>query len=50
MVQWYQAHRPAVMGAEGTPISDMRASADYRAAMLGQLLRKLFSESQEVTA
>jgi len=34
----------AVMGREGTPISDQRASADYRAAMLGQALRKLFAE------
>jgi xanthine dehydrogenase small subunit len=34
----------AVLAGEGTPISDQRASAAYRAAMLGQSLRKLFSE------
>jgi len=34
----------AVLGGEGTPISDQRASADYRAAMLGESLRKLFAE------
>jgi xanthine dehydrogenase small subunit len=34
-----------VLAAEGTPISDQRASADYRAAMLGQSLRKLFAEA-----
>jgi xanthine dehydrogenase small subunit len=34
----------AVMGREGTPISDQRASAEFRAAMLGQALRKLFAE------
>ncbi|GAB3260989.1 xanthine dehydrogenase small subunit [Nocardioides dilutus] len=34
----------AVLAGEGTPISDQRASADYRAAMLGQSLRKLFAE------
>jgi xanthine dehydrogenase small subunit len=33
-----------VLAAEGTPISDQRASVDYRAAMLGQSLRKLFAE------
>lgn len=39
-----------VLAREGTPISDQRASADYRAAMLGQSLRKLFHESgAEVT-
>ena len=32
-----------VLAAEGTPISDQRASADYRAAMLGQSLRKLWA-------
>jgi xanthine dehydrogenase small subunit len=35
-----------LLGRTGTPISDQRASADYRAAMLGQSLRKLFAESQ----
>jgi len=34
-----------VLTAEGTPISDQRASSDYRTAMLGQSLRKLFHES-----
>ena len=34
----------AVLAGEGTPISDQRASADYRSAMLGQSLRKLFWE------
>jgi len=33
------------MGGEGTPISDQRASADYRTAMLGELLLKLFAEA-----
>ncbi len=33
-----------VLGGAGTPISDQRASADYRAAMLGQSLRKMFVE------
>ena len=32
---------------EGTPIDDHRASAAYRAAMLGQSLRKLYAESPE---
>ena len=33
-----------VLTGEGTPISDQRASSDYRAAMLGQSLRKFFAE------
>jgi xanthine dehydrogenase small subunit len=33
------------MGGEGTPISDQRASAEFRTAMLGQSLRKLWAES-----
>ena len=33
------------MGREGTPISDQRASARYRSAMLGQSLRKLWFDS-----
>jgi xanthine dehydrogenase small subunit len=37
-----------VLGGEGTPIDDHRASAAYRTAMLGQSLRKLYSESPEV--
>jgi xanthine dehydrogenase small subunit len=36
-----------VMGGEGTPIDDHRASAAYRSAMLGQSLRKLYAESTE---
>ena len=39
-----------MLAGEGTPISDQRASADYRAAMLGQSLRKLFHESAGVPA
>jgi xanthine dehydrogenase small subunit len=40
-----------VLAAEGTPIDDHRASAAYRAAMLGQALRKLYTETaQEVPA
>jgi xanthine dehydrogenase small subunit len=35
-----------VLAGEGTPISDQRASSDYRAAMLGQSLRKLFAEGR----
>jgi xanthine dehydrogenase small subunit len=34
-----------VLGGEGTPISDQRASAAFRAAMLGQSLRKLGFET-----
>jgi xanthine dehydrogenase small subunit len=34
-----------VLAGEGTPISDQRASAAYRSAMLGQSLRKLWVES-----
>jgi xanthine dehydrogenase small subunit len=34
-----------VLAGEGTPIDDQRASADYRAAMLGQSLRRLFAEA-----
>jgi xanthine dehydrogenase small subunit len=37
----------AVLAGEGTPIDDHRASAAYRAAMLGQSLRKLYAESPE---
>jgi xanthine dehydrogenase small subunit len=33
-----------VMADEGTPIDDHRASAAYRAAMLGQALRKLYTQ------
>jgi xanthine dehydrogenase small subunit len=36
-----------VLRGEGTPIDDHRASADYRAAMLGQGLLKLYAENPE---
>ena len=32
-----------VLGSEGTPMSDHRASAEYRALMLNQALRRLYS-------
>ena len=35
-----------VMGGEGTPIDDMRASAAYRTAMLGTALPRLFAEAR----
>lgn len=35
----------AVLATEGTPMSDHRASAAYRSAMLGQSLRKLYAEN-----
>ena len=34
-----------VLGGEGTPLDDHRASSAYRAAMLGQSLRKLYAEN-----
>ncbi|HKC29214.1 MAG TPA: FAD binding domain-containing protein, partial [Jatrophihabitans sp.] len=37
----------AVLQAEGTPLDDHRASARYRAAMLGQSLLKLHAETAE---
>jgi xanthine dehydrogenase small subunit len=36
-----------VLARSGTPIDDQRASARYRAAMLGQSLRRLYAESAE---
>jgi xanthine dehydrogenase small subunit len=39
-----------ILREEGTPIDDHRASAAYRAAMLGQSLRKLYAESPEVVS
>jgi xanthine dehydrogenase small subunit len=36
-----------LLQGEGTPLDDHRASARYRAAMLGQSLRKLYAESAE---
>jgi xanthine dehydrogenase small subunit len=47
---WTEATAQAaaeVLAGEGTPIDDHRASAAYRAAMLGQSLRKLYAESPE---
>ncbi|WP_291137175.1 xanthine dehydrogenase small subunit [Hydrogenophaga sp.] len=38
----------AVLRAEFNPISDMRASADYRRAVLGNLLRRLWLDHQGV--
>ena len=41
----------AVLRSEGTPLDDHRASAAYRAAMLGQSLLKLYARSEaEVSA
>ena len=37
-------HAAEVMRGEGTPIDDMRASADYRTAMLGNALPRLYAE------
>ncbi|MGX1118392.1 xanthine dehydrogenase small subunit [Streptomyces ambofaciens] len=36
-----------VLRGEGTPMSDHRASADYRSAMLGQSLLKLYAQTTE---
>ncbi|RDI50159.1 xanthine dehydrogenase small subunit [Nocardia mexicana] len=36
-----------VLQAEGTPMSDHRASSEYRSAMLGQSLRKLHAQTTE---
>ena len=36
-----------ILAAEGPPMSDHRASAEYRAAMLGQALRKLYAQTQQ---
>jgi xanthine dehydrogenase small subunit len=35
-----------VLATEGTPLDDHRASADYRAAMLGMSLRKLYAANR----
>ncbi|RCH66779.1 xanthine dehydrogenase small subunit [Streptomyces sp. SDr-06] len=40
----------AVLRAEGTPMDDHRASAEYRAAMLGQSLLKLYAQNTEVVS
>jgi xanthine dehydrogenase small subunit len=34
-----------VMAGEGTPIDDLRASARYRSAMLGQALLKFWAQT-----
>lgn len=36
-----------VLKAQGTPMSDHRASSEYRAAMLGQSLLKLYAQTNE---
>jgi xanthine dehydrogenase small subunit len=38
----------AALAEVGTPIDDHRASSRYRAAMLGQSLRKLYAEHPAV--
>ncbi|WP_231249621.1 xanthine dehydrogenase small subunit [Nocardioides furvisabuli] len=40
-------HAAEVLRGEGTPLSDQRASAAYRSAMLGNALRRLWAESQD---
>ncbi|MEU6058792.1 FAD binding domain-containing protein [Streptomyces sp. NPDC047097] len=39
-----------VLQAQGTPMSDHRASAEYRAAMLGQSLLKLYAQTKEAVS
>jgi xanthine dehydrogenase small subunit len=39
----------AVLGSEGTPMSDHRASAEYRALMLNQALLRLYSSTSAAT-
>ncbi|GHG41693.1 xanthine dehydrogenase small subunit [Streptomyces zaomyceticus] len=39
-----------VLRAEGTPMNDHRASADYRSAMLGQSLLKTFAQTTEAVS
>ncbi|GAA0658764.1 FAD binding domain-containing protein [Kitasatospora atroaurantiaca] len=39
-----------VLQAEGTPMNDHRASADYRSAMLGQSLLKLHAQTTEAVS
>ncbi|MFF7176887.1 FAD binding domain-containing protein [Streptomyces sp. NPDC008121] len=39
-----------VLRSEGTPMSDHRASAAYRSAMLGQSLRKLYTRTTEAVS
>ena len=40
-------HAAEVLKAQGTPMSDHRASSEYRAAMLGQSLLKLYAQTNE---
>ena len=37
----------AVLGSEGTPMSDHRASSEYRSSMLSQSILKLYAQSAE---
>lgn len=39
-----------VLRAEGTPMNDHRASADYRSAMLGQSLLKTYARTTEAVS
>jgi xanthine dehydrogenase small subunit len=39
-----------VLQAQGTPMNDHRASADYRSAMLGQSLLKLYAQTTEAVS
>ncbi|MEU6477681.1 FAD binding domain-containing protein [Streptomyces sp. NPDC047017] len=39
-----------VLQAQGTPMSDHRASSEYRAAMLGQSLLKLYAQTTEAVS
>ena len=39
-----------VLRAEGTPMNDHRASAEYRSAMLGQSLLKLYAQTTEAVS
>ncbi|MGW0251369.1 xanthine dehydrogenase small subunit [Nocardia goodfellowii] len=41
------AEAARVLRSEGTPMSDHRASSEYRSAMLGRSLEKLFAETTE---
>ena len=39
-----------MLSSEGSPLDDHRASAAYRAAMLGQALRRLFATTTDAEA
>ncbi|RFU85545.1 xanthine dehydrogenase small subunit [Streptomyces triticagri] len=39
-----------VLQAQGTPMNDHRASSEYRAAMLGQSLLKVYAQTQEAVS